>query len=89
MIRFLTLAAAACVLVVPLGCRAFEDAMLAHILRNQAKIESYRGTIVERGLVPEGELRSEVAFEKPDRVLIRATGPDLYRERPWSRPAGR
>ncbi|HUB08211.1 MAG TPA: hypothetical protein VMB50_14480 [Myxococcales bacterium] len=78
MTRPLAFAAAAAVLLLPVGCSALEDAMLAHILRNQHKLHTYQGVLVERGLVPEGELRSDVAFERPDKVLIRATSPAPY-----------
>ena len=65
--------------VFPSGCRAFQDAMLSHILRNQAKLQSYRGVLVERGLVPEGDLKSDIAFARPDRVLVRALSPEIYK----------
>ncbi|MHB8417256.1 MAG: LolA family protein [Myxococcales bacterium] len=76
MIRWLAFLLAA---TFPVGCHALENAMLAHVLRHQARLQSYRGVLVEQGLIPEGELRSEVAFARPDRVAVRVTAPDLYK----------
>jgi outer membrane lipoprotein-sorting protein len=79
MARALTLPLTLAVAFMPLSCLAFQDAILAHIQRNQARLQSYQGVLVERGLIPEGDLTSEMTFERPDRLVTRVKSPEPYR----------
>ncbi len=87
MARWLALPIVAIVLLLPLGCLAFQDALLMHIQRNQDRLKSYQGVLVEKGVIPEGDLTSDSAFERPDKLMSRVKSPEFTRAPRSSRAA--
>lgn len=79
MARWFTIPFALVVALLPLGCLALQDAILTHIQRNQGRLQSYQGVLVEKGLIPEGELTSDIAFRRPGELVSRVTSPELYK----------
>jgi outer membrane lipoprotein-sorting protein len=59
------------------SCSA-DDAMMARTVRNQQRIQSYRGVLAETGVLGSGEMRSEVLFKRPYRFLSRVLAPASY-----------
>jgi outer membrane lipoprotein-sorting protein len=60
------------------SCSLADDVIQTHMYRNQSKLQSYRGTLVERGVLDEGEMRSEIAYSRPDKFASRVKSPDGY-----------
>ena len=63
-------------LVASVGCA--DDAMLERTQRNMGKLRSLRGVLVEHGVLPSGEMRSEVRYRKPDQFISRVLSPESY-----------
>jgi outer membrane lipoprotein-sorting protein len=54
---------------------AWQDYQLKRIVRNWHKVESFEGTIVETGVVPDAEVKTDVVFERPNRFAVRVAEP--------------
>ncbi len=72
----LLLALTCIVLAAPISCA--EDFMLERTQKNMARLRAFRGLLVEKGVLPSGEMRSEVLFKRPSLFISRVLSPESY-----------
>lgn len=55
-----------------------DDFMIARTQRNTARLQSYHGVLVEKGVLDSGEMRSEISFKRPYQFISRVVSPESY-----------
>lgn len=53
----------------------WQDYQLRRIVRNVSKVRSFEGTLVEKGVVPDGEVKTDVVFARPNHFAARIAEP--------------